>query len=243
MLALAVTILTGACSPTDSVPNVPRRTVPYPLVRSGVDVANDSLVVDAWTTRTEIPDPLADQDGGPKIRIEATLYGEDVIAATTAGTCKAESTDVDTCRQRERQRYDAAHRPDSLFRIRLSLQSTFSVNSLDRKFWDIYVQDEQDISHEPMKVEMRDPVVVREDTLPEPGRAAVRAGLYRRVIDLYFPLRTPFGHETISPQVNEVRLIISREQKQLAELVWNIQREGKHVSVDRRKRRGAPLDF
>jgi len=244
--ACACGVLLGACGPADTVPNVPSRTVPYPLQRSTADVSNDSIVIVQWTTRAEIPDPLADQDGGPKIRLEATLYGEDVIAATVAAACRSDSADGENCRRRERAQraqYDAENLPDSLLRIRLNLQSTFSVNSLDRKFWDIYVKDERDIAHEPLRVEMHEPVIVREDTLPEPGRATLRGGLYRRVIDLYFPLRTPFGVRTVSPEASEVRLIISRERKELANLVWQIQRQGRTTSAPRPRGRGGPPDF
>jgi len=238
-------LVLGACGPANTVPNIPMRTVPDPLKRSSADITNDSLVIDAWQTRAEVPDPLAEDEGGQRVRIEATLYGEDVIAAVIAHECRADSAAGDSCAARARATYDAEHRPDSLFRIRLDLRSTFSVNSLQPKFWDIYVRDEQQIAHEAVRMDLHDPVVVREDTIPEPGRAAVRGGLYRRSIDLYFPLRSPFGVQTIGPGVKTVHLIISRERKEQADLVWEVGREGVKPTATRgRPRRGGgSLDF
>jgi len=227
------------------MPNILRRQVPDPLKPSGADLTSDSLVRANWTCRTELPDPLADPEGGPRIRVEATLYGEDVIAADLAQACRADSLARDSCLQRKRAEYATTHQPESRFRIQLNMESTFSVNSLQPRFWDIYIKDEQDIALEPMQIIPDPPVIVREDSLPEPGRAPVRAGLYRRSINLYFPLNTPFGIETLGPDVREIRLIISREQKELANLVWEIRRDGVTTSSSPQRRRigGGNLDF
>jgi len=239
---LLASIGLAACSPTNTTSSIPRQAVPYPLELSGANVANDSLARVKWTTRTEVPDPLSDQDSGPRVRLSATLYGEDLIAAVLADSCRVDTPATGDCFRRKRADYDRTHSTDKYFRIQLDMQSTFSVNSLNPRFWDIYIRNEDGIMHEPVRVEMEAPVIVRRDTLPAPGRAPVRRGLYRRTINLYFPLRTPFGGETLPPDLPEIRLVISKNQREQAELVWEIKPGG---AASRRQRRAGSdtVDF
>ena len=243
--ALALAAFASACGPTKSIPHVPSRSVPYPLERSGADIADDSLVRRDWTCRGDVPDPLADAETGPRLLIAATLYGEDMIAAEIADSCAVDSLRADSCARALRGAYDARHDPREHFRIRLDLESTFSVNSLHHKFWDMYIKDEQDIMYEPVRIAMEEPQIVRRDSLPEPGRAPVRAGMYRRTVNLYFPIRTPFGAETLSPTVPEIKLIISQKQRELSTFVWHIAHDGEQGASTRsvRRRGGGDPDF
>ena len=223
---------------------VPTLAVPYPLEYSGASVRDDSLVRVDWTTRATVPDPLAGGDEGPKLLVEAVLYGEDVIASEIADTCNLDTVEQTDCYSRHWEAYRAKHRPDSLMRIELNLRSTFSVNSLDTKFWNIYLRGQDDIMHEPVDIVQHEPVVVRRDSLPaQPGRAPIRAGLYRRSVDLYFQITTPFGARTMGPDVPSVVLVMSKNRAELTVLTWNV--DGQDVATTRRRRRreNESLDF
>jgi hypothetical protein len=236
-------MMCSSCTPTRSLPNISSRDVPNPLSRSGQDIENDSLVRIKWLCRSEIPDPLSGQDDGPKVRFEATLYGEDLIAAEALRTCASDSIASDTCVAAARSRYRDLHDDQTRVRIRLNLQSSFSVNSLNARFWDIYVKDDRDIALEPVAIIHGDPVVVREDSLPEPGRAPARSGLYQRAIDLYFPMKTPFGAEVLGPSTREVRLYVSQNRKELTSFAWHVHRDGDSRATRERRRNRSPSGF
>ncbi len=243
-LVLSVTTLAivAACGPGRGRVDVPRRNVPYPLSKSE-QAGTDSVVRELWTCRGSVADPLAVGENAPRLTIDAVLYGEDVIAAEIADSCAADSLSADACVGRLREAYDEQHKPGETFRVAMQLESTFSVNSVNHRFWDIYIEDEEEIMHEPLRIAMDEPVVVRRDTLPEPGRAPVRAGLYRRDMDLYFAIRTPFGTKTISPSAPEVKLVISRNQRRLAVFVWEIESresDGESARADSTESVGQP---
>ena len=130
-----------------------------------------------------------------------------------------DSAEFRRCTEAEMERYATKHHDRDQFRIRLHLRSTFSENSLDTKFWNIYIKNDEDIAIEPARVVMAEPVVVRRDSLPAPGRPPVRSGLYTRDVDLYFARETRFGATPLT-DAEKLRLYISRERHDLAVLTW-----------------------
>ncbi len=216
------------------------RRVPDPTKLSGGNFQRDSVVTEQWTCRAEIPDPLAAGDGGPKIVVEATLYGKDVLDAKMRERCRdttgapVDSAEFRRCTETSWDQYRAEHRHDEQFRIRLHLRSTFSENSLDTKFWNIYIKNDDDIAMEPERVAMDEPVIVRRDSLPKPGRPPVRAGLYTRNIDLYFARETAFGARPLDG-AQRLRLFVSRERRDLAVFTWRFG----ETDAERRRR----MDF
>lgn len=231
------------CSPTGKIELIESRSVPYPLELSGSSIADDSLVAIDWLTRALIPDPLAGGEEGPKMIVEAVLYGNDLIAAEIARTCDRDTARATPCFGTEWDTYAAKHHPDSLVRIQLRLQSKFSVNSLDTKFWDIYVRCPEGIMLEPTDVVMNEPVVVRRDSVGVPGRPPVRTGLYTRAIDLYFPVKTRFGTTVVGPDTERIVLVISKRRRDLAVFTWRIGGDGAVVSRDMRHREARRYDI
>ncbi len=243
--AFVIGVFVQSCTPSRSLQQISTREVPDPFVRSAQDVSDDSLVRVRWMCRTAVPDPLAGQEDGPRIRFEATLYGEDVIAAEVAKECRMrESLDVsDTCASASRERYRSVHHDNTRLRIRLDLESSFSVNSLNSRFWDVYLKDERGIAYEPVEIIQNAPVIVREDTLPEPGRAPVRGAVYRRAIDMYFPREDAFGTDIISASTREIRLVVSQNRRELTTFVWHIKRTGDSRSTSTGSAQRAPSGF
>ena len=223
--ALALAFAASGCTPTDSVDVTLTRSVPDPLTLSGHNLLRDSIVTEEWTCRAEIPDPLAAGAAGMRMVVEATLFGRDVVDATLRESCRDTSgAPRDTvarrrCMEAAYGEYRAEHRSDTQFRIRLKLRSTFSQNSLDPKFWNIYIKNDDDIAVEPERVVMEDPVVVRHDSLARPGRPPIKAGLYTRTVDLYFAKRTPFGLEPLK-DTEWLRLFISRNRQDQVVFTW-----------------------
>ncbi|HOF61934.1 MAG TPA: hypothetical protein PLG27_01830 [Candidatus Latescibacteria bacterium] len=240
-----ICVFVQACTPSRSLPQISTREVPDPFVRSTQDASDDSLVRAKWMCRTTVPDPLAGQEDGPKIRFEATLYGEDVIVAEVVKECRGPAGLVasDTCVSASRERYRSVHRDDTRLRIRLDLESSFSVNSLNSRFWDVYLKDERGIAYEPVEIVQNAPVIVREDTLPEPGRAPVRGAVYRRAIDMYFPREDAFGTDVISSSTREVRLVVSQNRRELTTFVWRIKRTGDSGTTRTGSAQRAPSGF
>lgn len=237
------TILMG-CGAAGKFEPIRDRVVPYPLEVSETRAATDSVERAKWRTRAIVPDPLAGGDDGPRLVIEAVLYGKDLIAAEIAETCMLDSLADEACEETMWDEYRSEHRPDSLLRIQLNLRSTFSINSLDTRFWDIYLRGHDGIMHEPVTVKKHEPVAVREDKLPEPGRVPVHAGLYTRDVDLYFFIRTPFGATVLGPDIGSVVLVLSRSRRELAALTWRIQGIDAGDRPGRTGRRGASkVDF
>jgi hypothetical protein len=229
-------ILLSGCASQKGVELIPSRKVPYPLELSSTSIRPDSLVRSEWLTRATFRDPLAGGEQGPSLTAEATLYGKDLIVAEVGATCGVDTVTDAPCYVAAWEDYNDTHHPDSLLRIQLRLRSTFSVNSLDTKFWDIYLRGEDGIMHEPVDIVSHEPVVVRRDSLPEPGHAPVRAGLYTRTVDLYFQIRTPFGAVTLGPEIPKVVLVMSGNRIELARFTWRV--HGEERVRASRKRRG-----
>ena len=247
LFALSALVVTG-CGPRNVPELIPSRQVPNPLSLSGQVALDDSVVREKWMCRQEIPDPLAYGDDSPKIIVEAVLYGQDLIEAELRAACTdsgapARAEPDTACLSRGRAAYITEHENGMRFRIRLDLRSTFSVNSLDTRFWSIYVKDEDGISIEPSRVLMSEPVIVRRDSLPRPGRAPVRAGLYERSIDLYFDMATPFGVSPLNDETREIRLIMARERRDVARFLWEISGAYGGRAVRARRPEGQPSDF
>ena len=215
----------AACGPRTEPELIPSRQVPHPMRLSGQVALNDSTLRYKWLCRQEIPDPLAYGEDAPRILVEAVLYGRDMIQAEALRACgdtlEGVSTDS-SCIRGHLTEYAGTHHSDNQFRIHLNMQSKFSVNSLDTRFWSIYIKNKDDISIEPARIVMADPVVVRRDSLPRPGRAPVRSGLYTRDVDLYFDVETPFGLLALDDETEEVRLILARDRRDVARFIWEI---------------------
>ena len=233
----------SGCSPKGKIEVIESRSVPYPLATSGASIANDSLVAINWLTRALIPDPLAGGDEGPKMIVEAVLYGNDLIDAEIARKCGMDTARVTPCYEDERDAYTAKHRPDSLVRIQLRLRSEFSINSLDTKFWDIYLRCPEGIMLEPITIVMDEPVVVQRDSIGAPGRPPIRTGLYTRAIDLYFPITTRFGTTVVGPETDQIVLVMSKRRRDLAVFTWRIDGDDTVVRRDARRREAKRYDI
>jgi hypothetical protein len=240
-------LLTEGCTPGKARPIIPSRTVPPPLELSGKSLINDSTVRTQWLCRQEVMDPLAPLEGGTPITISAVLYGRDMVRAEAIAACNDTATvgpPDSVCINTWEQKYTKQHDLNTRFRIRLDMRSTFSVNSLQAKFWNFYIRTEDDISFEPRTISEREPVVVRQDSMPRPGRRAARPGLYTRTIDLYFDLSS-LGVETLGTQTEDVRLFMAHNHKDVASFTWMISGEnhGRARRVKRRSQTSGNPDF
>ena len=186
-------------------------------------------VKDRWTARLEVPDPLFGSPTLPapmfkgsrgRIRIEATLYGPEMIEAELFKACADDSLSEAQCAER-RAEYAERHHTQKWFRIALRLHSGYEEKSLDADLWTIYLVDDKDIMYEPVAVKSDSVEKVKRKIYSEFHNMTMERMLFSRNVDLYFPKITFFGKALLDEGNRSLKLILARHKRTVGEAEWH----------------------
>jgi hypothetical protein len=222
-----------------------RRVVPgHGSAEWGSAATLDSSALDSlaqlWTAALILPDPLIGAANNAKVIVRAVHYGWPLLEATVAAQCQADSLTTEGC-DSLLAAYRDTHRDSTEFRIDLKLESNFSEKSLQPRFWDMFIEDDDKIMYEPVRFEAEPVVAVKKDTLSEPGRANILGGPYRRLVHLYFSRISPMGGPLLSAETEQLRLVFSRNRMRLGEAIWVFDRPGEATGLKKTGRRASRL--
>ncbi len=190
-------------------------------------------VKERWTARFNVPDPLFGSSASPtpvfagsrgRIRIEATLYGPEMVEAELFKACADDSLSEAQCAER-RAEYAEDHHTQKWFRIALRLHSGYEEKSLDADLWTIYLVDDEDIMYEPAAVTSDTVEKVTRKIYSEFHNMTMERTLFSRNVDLYFPKTTFFGKALLDERNGSLKLILARRKRTVGEAEWAFYRE------------------
>ena len=190
-------------------------------------------VKDRWTARFTVADPLFGSSAAPspmlvgskgRIRIEATLYGPEMIEAELSKICADDSLSETECAER-RTEYAEQHHAGEWFRIALRLHSGYEEKSLEADMWTIYLVDDENIMYEPTAVTSDSVEKVPRKIYSEFHNMTMERTLFSRNIDLYFPKTTFFGKALLDEHTHSLKLILARHKRTAGEAEWRFYRE------------------
>ncbi|MFH1007376.1 MAG: hypothetical protein V1800_07740 [Candidatus Latescibacterota bacterium] len=190
-------------------------------------------VKDQWTARFSVSDPLFGSSAAPtpflagskgRIKIEATLYGPDMIEAELVRICSEDSLSETQCAEK-RAEYAQKHHTQEWFRIGLRLHSGYEERSLDPELWTIYLVDDESIMYEPASVFSDSLEKVTRQIYSEFYNSTMERNLFSRNVALYFPKTTFFGKALLNERSHSLKLILSRKKQTVGEAEWLFYRE------------------
>jgi len=159
-----------------------------------------------------------------RIRIEATLYGPEMVEAELSKICADDSLSEAECAQRKAE-YVENHHTQKWFRIALRLHSGYEQKSLDANLWTIYLVDDEGIMYEPAAVKSDSVEKVTRKIYSEFHNTTMERSLFSRNVDLYFPKTTFFGKALLDEGNRSLKLILARRKRTVGEAEWNFYRE------------------
>jgi hypothetical protein len=186
-----------------------------------------------WTARFTVSDPLFGSSAAPspmlagsrgRIRIEATLFGPEMIEAEQSKTCADDSLSETRCTAK-RAEYADQHHTQEWFRIALRLHSGYEEKSLEPDMWTIYLEDDENIMYEPTEVTTDSVEKVTRKIYSEFHNRTMERNLFSRNVDLYFPQTTFFGKALLDERNRSLRLILARHKRTAGEAEWRFYRE------------------
>jgi len=186
-----------------------------------------------WTARFTVSDPLFGPSAAPspmlagsrgRIRIEATLFGPEMIEAELVRICADDSLSETQCAEK-RSEYAEQHHTQEWFRIALRLHSGYEEKSLEADMWTIYLVDDENIMYEPTAVMSDSAKKVTRKIYSEFHNRTMERTLFSRNVDLYFPLTTFFGKALLDERSRSLKLILARHKRTAGEAEWRFYRE------------------
>ena len=217
-------------APRSILPDVRVVTLTAP---TGESEESFEQVKDRWTARFTVSDPLFGSSAAPspmlagsrgRIRIEATLFGPEMIEAECVRICADDSLSETRCAAKKAE-YAGRHHTQEWFRIALRLHSAYEEKSLEPDMWTIYLEDDENIMYEPTAVTSDTVEKVTRKIYSEFYNRTMKRALFSRNVDLYFPQTTFFGKALLDERSRFLKLILSRHKRTMGEAEWRFYRE------------------
>ena len=217
-------------APRSILPDVRVVTLTAP---TGESEESFEQVKDRWTARFTVSDPLFGPSSAPspmlsgskgRIRIEATLFGPEMIEAERVRLCADDSLSETQCAAK-RSEYAEQHHTQKWFRIALRLHSGYEEKSLEADMWTIYLVDDENIMYEPVAVTSDSVEKVTRKIYSEFHNRTMERSLFSRNVDLYFPHTTFFGKRLLDERNRSLKLILARHKRTAGEAEWRFYRE------------------
>ena len=196
-----------------------------------VSYDNAENIVQQYTIDFKIPNPLF---GGTETRLRktdpkhedtiycrATLLDDFSTEADILKNCPKDTLEEESCKEC-RKRYVEQHMRNGMFRIRVSLESGFSLKSMETDHWAMYIENARGIMIEPEEIVASQVTTLQDSTYSNYYRINLPRSLLYRDITLYFKQRTFFGEDLLGEDNPFIVFIMSHEQKTVARVVWNI---------------------
>ncbi len=197
------------------------------------DVSFDKLK-EEWTVSLEMPNPILAKletdrilPGSltkGRIRVEATLYGDELLQSLMDNMCH-ELTDEEC--QARRDAYIEKHNPEKDFRIEIVMESDFSKLSLDPAIWTLYITDQDGIMYEPSEVVADSTVSKTQMIYSQFHKTKFRKEELKRTLNLYFPRITFFGKKLMREEGFSLTLNFSYNGEILARAKWAFRKKGR----------------
>lgn len=217
-------------APRSILPDVRRVSLAAP---TGESEESLEQVKDRWTARFTVADPLFGSSAAlapmfagsrGRIRIEATLFGPEMIEAERVRICADDSLSETQCAER-RAEYAGQHHTGEWFRIALQLHSGYEEKSLEADMWTIYLVDDENIMYEPTSVTSDSVEKVTRKIYSEFHNRTMERNLFSRNVNLYFPQTTFFGKALLDERSRSLRLILARHKRTAGEAEWRFYRK------------------
>lgn len=197
---------------------------------------NAENILDKYIIDFIVPNPLYGDYGGNSRKIdpshESTIHCRAVLLddfSTEADIllkCKADSLDERNFEE-FRKNYIEKNLRNSMFRIRIEMESGFSEKSMDPTYWAIYLENSSGVMIEPADITDSSVVTFKDSVYSEYYKRNFPRRLLRRDITLYFKNTTFFGEDLLSDENPFIILEMSRKKKTVARVAWKISDEDK----------------
>lgn len=198
--------------------------------KEDVTADNAASILDAYTLDFDIPNPFV-PGGGPRrtvnpnheetILCRAVLLDDYSTDADIMAHCVKDSLDSDECAE-YRTAYAEEFIREDMFRIRLTMETGFAEKSLDPDHWIMYIENSEGVIIEPADITLSDVASIQDSMYSPYLRRDIPRRLMVRDVTLYFRKKTFFGHDLLGSENEYLALVITRETKTLARVVWNI---------------------
>ena len=196
--------------------------------KADISAENALSILDAYSIDFDIPNPFV-TGGRPRrtvnpnheeiILCRAVLLDDYSTEADIVAHCIEDSLDSAEC-EKYRETYEKDLLRNDMFRIRLSMETGFAEKSLDPDHWIMYIENSEGVIIEPADIALSD-VVSSQDSMYSPYlRRDIPRRLMMRDVTLYFREMTFFGSDLLGSGNDYITLVITREKKTLARVVW-----------------------
>ena len=195
---------------------------------------NAKKILRHYTINFKIPNPLFGDTGNRPQRVtpkhEETIYCQAILLedfSTEADIfvqCRKDSLDEKSCED-FRKNYFEQHVRDGMFRIQISMESGFSDKSMEPGLWDMYIENVRGVMIEPIDIEKSKISALQDTVFSSFERINLPRNVLHRDITLYFKRITFFGEDLFGKENPFIVFVISRKQKIVSRVAWNISGE------------------
>lgn len=183
-----------------------------------------------------VPNPLYGDDSSRISRFdpnhESTIHCRAVLLddfsteADILVQCKADSLDQGECEE-FRKNYIGKNLRNSMFRIRIEMESGFSDKSMEPEHWSIYLENSNGVMIEPFEIVHSTIKTLADSVYSGYYQINFPRNLLKRAITLYFKNRTFFGEDLLGGDNQFIVLVMSRKKRIVARVAWEVSEEKK----------------
>ncbi|MBT4483489.1 MAG: hypothetical protein HOC71_07410 [Candidatus Latescibacteria bacterium] len=204
------------------------------LKEKNVTCDNAEDILRQYSIDFSIPNPLYENTGQrPRrmtpshedvINCRATLLDNFSTEAYILFQCQKDSLEEKSCEEfREKLIEDEVR--EGMFRVLLTMESGFSLKSLETVYWAMYIENSRGIMIEPADITKTEISTVQDTVFSSYNRIDLPRSVYRRKITLYFKCITFFGEDLFGEKNPYIVFVMSHTQKTVARMAWNISGE------------------
>ena len=228
--------IVSSCATSTNRPKDVKNIADISTINAGEHVTkeNANKILRRYTINFIIPNPLYGDTGnrpqGMNPKHEETIYCKAILLedlSTEADIfvqCRKDSLDEKSCED-FRKNYFEQHVRDGMFRIQISMESGFSDKSMEPGLWDMYIENVRGVMIEPIDIEKSKISALQDTVFSSFERINLPRNVLHRDITLYFKRITFFGEDLFGKENPFIVFVISRKQKIVSRVAWNISGE------------------